>query len=157
MANSIFVDPVSGSSSGGGSTIFTGGVIAPWFGSEGAIPVTGFLRMANNMFITTLQSNASTVDLLGYTSSNSLILGDAAAGVVDYRGASHRFRISGTAVWDIDASGNIVDDGTHTITAGSRVISPAYTVGATPGASGTGTVISQITVVNGIVTAITVA
>lgn len=56
--------------------------------------------------------------------------------------------------YDIGASGATR---ARNIYAGTRVIAPAYTVGASAGASGTGTVVSQITVVNGIVTSITVA
>lgn len=76
---------------------------------------------------------------------------------------------NGINAWSLDVSGNLLaaTDNTPnlgasaanrpaTITAGTRVVAPAYTVGASAGASGTGTAISAITVTNGIVTAITV-
>lgn len=78
----------------------------------------------------------------------------------------------GTATgWQIaGASGNLLAGADNTldigataanrprnIFAGTRVTAPAYTVGSTTGASGTGTVLTQLTVVNGIVTSITIS
>lgn len=76
----------------------------------------------------------------------------------------------GVNMWQFSAAGNLLASTDNTsdigasgatrprnVFAGTRVTAPAYTVGATVGASGTGTVLTQLTVVNGIVTSLTIA
>jgi hypothetical protein len=81
------------------------------------------------------------------------------------------FGANGADKWFIDKatgnffaiSDNALDIGAtaasrpRNIFAGTRVTAPAYTVGASAGASGTGTVLTQLTVSNGIVTSITIS
>lgn len=86
-------------------------------------------------------------------------------------GGNLLFAINGADKWYVDTTtfsffaitDNSIDigaSGAHrprSVYAGTSVIAPAYTVGSTAGASGSGTVLTALTVVNGIVTAISIS
>lgn len=62
----------------------------------------------------------------------------------------------GSLFWRINTTGNLVDLGSHSITAGTSVISPLYVAGATNGVTaGPFTTITSIRVIGGIVTTLT--
>lgn len=133
-SGAVFTTLNCNGSIGTSGQVLVGGNPCTWTGSPagltsisfGSTPAAaGVIRLSNNTFIESILTNSTTVTMLGFDNGNNLAVGDNGGngGRTDYYAGSHRFRIGTTAVWDIDSSGNIDDDGTHTINANKAFVS----------------------------------
>lgn len=169
MASSIFITPGGVNNNGGALTFPLGTQI-----SEGALGQLAMVSAATtNEFRIPNGSNLEYLTV-GWAANQGTLGGVKNGGTARNCAFASGSQVlfapnNGIVAYQIDTSGNLLasTDNTPnigaaaanrpaTITAGTRVVAPAYTVGASAGASGTGTAITAITVTNGIVTAITV-
>lgn len=170
MANSIWGTP-NGLSVNGATVTFP-------LGTQLTESALGTLAMVSSSAANQFQiPNASNLEygMIGWTAgvfeSGNVANGGTAR---NYRTKSAAALVvainNGTDAWQVNTSSHllaITDNGPdigqtatgrpRNVFSATRATNPAYTVGATVGASGTGTVVSQLTVVNGVVTSCTIA